>query len=187
MKKKMRHNKPNRFFPLTLIAAFAVSMGISYFYLKGTFEFDSSFIDELTARQTKTEPKEQKENVLRLYEPKDIISESSDDTNPQKDASLAAAEDIIRKYLKAFDTKLLDLYMDKENIVYVDLGNELKKNFRGGASEELNIIAGLYKGIEQAVPGFKALKILIEGHEAETLGGHIDISEPIGKEIAENI
>lgn len=187
MKKKMRPNKTNRVFPLALIAAFTVSMSISYFYLKGTFKFDSSLIEELTARQTKTGPKEQKDNVLRLYEPKDIISESSDDTNPQKEASLAAAEDLIRKYLNAFDTKLLDLYIDKGNIVYIDLGNELKKNFRGDASEELNIIAQLYKGIEQAVPGFKALKILIEGHEAETLGGHINISEPIGKEIAENI
>lgn len=187
MKKKMRYNKANRVFPLALIAAFAVSMGISYFYLKGTFEFDSSFMEELASKQTQTESKEQKENVLRLYEPKDIISENSDDTSPQKDVSLAAAEDITIKYLKAFDTKLLDLYMDRENIVYIDLGNELKKNFRGSASEELNIISGLYKGIEQVVPGIKALKILIEGHEAETLGGHINISGPIGKEIAENI
>ena len=85
MKKKMRPNKANRVFTLALIAAFTVSMGMSYFYLKGTFKFDSSLIEELTARQTKTGPKEQKDNVLRLYEPKDIISESSDDTNPKKD------------------------------------------------------------------------------------------------------
>ena len=101
--------------------------------------------------------------------------------------NLAAAEDITKKYLEDFDTELLDLYIDRNNIVYVDMGNELKKNFRGGVSDELNIIAGLYKGIEQAVPELKALKILIEGHEAETLGGHINISEPIGKEIEENI
>jgi hypothetical protein len=187
MKKKKRYNKTNRVFLIILIAAFAVSMGISYFYFKGRFEFDSSFIEELVSRQAKTERKEQKDNGLRLYEPENIISENSDDTALRKDASLAAAEDITGKYLKAYDTKLLDLYIDKEDIVYVDIGNELKKNFRGGASEELNIIAGLYKGIEQAVPGFKALKILIEGHEAETLAGHISISEPIGKEIAENI
>jgi hypothetical protein len=187
MKKNKRFNNTTLFFLLILIAAFAVSMGASYFYFKGKFEFDSSFLEEIESRQAKTERKEQKDNGLRLYEPGDIASESSDDADLQNVVDLAAAEDITRKYLKEFDTKLLDLYMDKDDVVYVDLGNELKKNFRGGVSDELNIIAGLYKGIEQAVPELKALKILIEGHEAETLGGHIDISEPIGKEIAENV
>jgi len=187
MKKETRFNKTNLFFLFMLIAAFVVSMGASYFYLKGRFEFSSSFLEELESRQAKTERKEQKDNGLRLYEPADIISENSDDADVRKVANLAAAEEITRKYLKDFDTELLDLYIDRNDTVYVDLGNELKKNFRGGVSDELNIIAGLYKGIEQAVPELKALKILIEGHEAETLGGHINISEPIGKEIAENI
>jgi len=187
MKKKTLYNKSSLFFLLILIAVFAVSMGASYLYFKGRFEFNSSFLEELESRQAKTEHKEQTDNGLRLYESGDIISENGNDANSQKVVNLAAAEDITRKYLKDFDTELLDLYIDRSNIVYVDIGNELKKNFRGGVSDELNIIAGLYKGIEQAVPELKALKILIEGHEAETLGGHINISEPIGKEIAENI
>jgi len=187
MKKKKLFNKTNLFFLLILIVAFAVSMGASYFYFKGRFEFSSSFLEELESRQAKTEHKEQKDNARQLYETGDIISENSDDADVQEVAKLAAAEEITRKYLNIFDTELLDLYIDRNDIVYVDMGNELKKNFRGGVSDELNIIAGLYKGIEQAVPELKALKILIEGHEAETLGGHINISEPIGKEIAENI
>jgi hypothetical protein len=77
--------------------------------------------------------------------------------------------------------------MDKDGIIYIDFGDELKKNFRGDALEELNIIGGLYKGIKSAVPGFNALKILIEGRETESFGGHIDISRPIGEEIAESI
>jgi hypothetical protein len=51
----------------------------------------------------------------------------------------------------------------------------------------LSIFAEMYKRIEPVVPGFTALKILVEGHEAETIGGHIDISRPLGKEIADSV
>jgi hypothetical protein len=187
MKRTKRNNKMSGVFIFVLIAVFVVSMGMSYFYLKEKFEFDSSFIDEITSRQDTKEHKEQKEDLRRLYESKEIIPQDSDDAESRKNILLAAAEDIIKKYLKSFEVRLLDLYMDKEGVIYIDLGDELKKNFRGDASEELNIIVGLYKTIEQAVPGFTALKILMEGHETSTLGGHIDVSKPIGKEIAENI
>jgi len=187
MKKTNRIKEVNGVFIFVLIAVFVVSMGISYFFLKGKFEFNSTFIEEITSRQDIKEHKEQKEELHRLYESKETASQNGDETSAGENSSLAAAEDIIRKYVKAYEVRLLDIYMDKDGVIYVDLGDELKKNFKGDASEELNIIAGLYKGIEQAVPGFTALKILIEGHESETLGGHIDISRPIEKEIAENI
>jgi hypothetical protein len=187
MKKTMRNKKASGVFILVLIAVFTVSMAMSYFYLKGKFEFDSSFIEEILSRQAITERKEQKEDTRRLYESKETAAQSDNDSWAVKNSSLAAAEDSIRKYLKTYEARLLDLYMDKDGVVYVDMGNELKKNFKGDASEELNIIAGLYRNIEPEVPGFTALKILIEGHETETIGGHIDISKPVGKEIAENI
>ncbi len=77
--------------------------------------------------------------------------------------------------------------MDKEGIIYIDLSNGLRKNFKGDAYEEFSIIAGLYKSIKTTIPDFTALKILIEGREAESFGGHIDISKPIGGEIAGSI
>jgi len=187
MRKTKRNNKMSGGFIFVLIAVFAVSMVVSYFYLKGKFEFDSSFIEEISSRQAKTGHKEQKEDTRRLYESNETAAQSGDDTGAGKNPSLAAAEESIRKYLKTYEVRLLDLYMDKNGVIYVDMGNELKKNFKGDASEELNIIAGLYKSIEPAVPGVTALKILIEGHETQTIGGHIDISRPVGKEIAENI
>ena len=42
----------------------------------------------------------------------------------------------------------------------------------------------LFNGIRTSVPGLTAMKILIEGKEVQNLGGHIDISKPIGEEIA---
>ena len=85
--------------------------------------------------------------------------------------------------MQPYNVRLLDLYMDKNGDVYVDLSDELRKNFNGDASEEYQIIAGLYKNIKTNIPDFKSLKILVGGKEAESFGGHIDISNPIGETI----
>src|SRR4030067_927970 len=49
--------------------------------------------------------------------------------------------------------------------------------------EEKKDSPGLYKSIKEKVPDFKSLRILINGKEAESFGGHIDISGPMGEAI----
>lgn len=184
MKKSRRSKKPGRWlFMLVLFISFSASAAAAYFYFKEEFTFESSFIADIESRQAAAELLKKKKADRRLYD----ASDAGSGLVYRKDTMLVVAEDIIRRHLKPYKVRLLDLYMDKEGIIYIDFGDELKKNFKGDALEELNIIGGLYKGIKSAVPGFKALKILIEGRETESFGGHIDISRPIGEEIAESI
>jgi hypothetical protein len=170
-----------------LIILFAVSTGTSYLYFKDKFVFESDFIADIEARHDRAGNEAQKKGSLRLYKANEKNQSVRDSIVLRKDSLLVVAEDIIRKYVRSYKVKLLDLYMDKEGVIYIDFGDELKKNFKGDALEELRIIAGLYHGIKSTIPGFKAMKILIEGREAESFGGHIDISKPIGEEIAESI
>ena len=170
-------------FLFLLIITFTASTSVGYFYFKDKLAFESSFIAEIESRQIAAERIKHKRRDLRLYEAK----EAGTGFVSRKDTMLVLAEDTIRKHMKPYKVRLLDLYMDKEGTVYIDFGDELKKNFMGDALKELSIIGGLYKGIKAAVPGFKALKILVEGRESESFGGHIDISKPIGGEIAESI
>lgn len=172
---------------LILIVAFVGSAGASYYYLRGMFAFESSFIADIEARQALSSKKDIKKGDRRLYATGNGDSGINDGTVYRKDTMLVVAEDIIRKSLKTYNVRLLDLYMDRSGTVYMDFGSEIVKNFKGGADEELDLIAGIYRGIKSAVPGFRSLKILIQGREAESLGGHIDISMPIGEEIAKNI
>lgn len=187
MRKRSSNKILSKSFLVALLLTFALSLGVSYFFMKGKFEFDTSFMEELASKPVKTKNTEQKEVARRLYETGTSSLPSGGDPNLERKNSLAAAEDLIKKRMDAYGASLLDLYMDNEGVLYVDIGDELKKKFRGDASEELNIVAGLFRDIEAAVPGFTALKILINGHEADTIGGHIDISKPIGREIAEDI
>lgn len=169
-------------FLFVMVLFFLISAGASYFYFKPVLSSKSS-VETYSAAQPDIKQKDTKEGPQRLYK-----SNGEDGSTLEPGSSngseLAAAENSIKKYLEPYNTGLIDLYMDSSGIIYIDMGDELKKNFKGDASEELNIITGLYKSIEAAVPGFRALKILINGNETETLGGHIDISMPVGGDIA---
>lgn len=169
-----------------LIIVYAGAMSMSYFFFKGRFAVESSYMADMGIVQKGPSSKDMKGNS-RLYESKKSGPVIRSGTVFRKDAMLFVAEDIIKKNMEPYGVRLLDLYMDRDGIVYIDFGSELKNNFKGDATEELSIIARLYKGIKFKVPGFTALKILINGEEAESFGGHIDISRPIGEKIAESI
>ena len=98
MKRKRSSNKLlSRTFIAVLLATFVVSLGISYFFLKGRFEFDSSFIKELGLKQEREENAGRKEEPHRLYEPERVPSQTADEQGSVKDSSLAAVEDLIKK------------------------------------------------------------------------------------------
>ncbi|MCS7163638.1 MAG: GerMN domain-containing protein [Thermodesulfovibrio sp.] len=80
------------------------------------------------------------------------------------------------------DTKILGVYRDKENIVYIDLS----KSFTSPQSmrEEYLLIKALYKTLKENFTWIKDVKILIESKEVDTISGHIS-NESYLKEILE--
>ena len=167
-----------------LLITYALSAGASYVFLKDRFAFESDFITEIEARQALSEKKEKSEQAGRLYEASGNVPVVKSGSLPRKDRMLVIAEDTIRKLVAEYDAKLLDLYLDRNGMIYMDFSDELKKNYHMDISQELSFLASLFNGIRSSIPGLTAMKILIEGKEAESLGGHIDISKPIGEEIA---
>ncbi len=184
-KKQKKMSRP--LFVFLLVIAYTGTMGISYFYFKDRFAFESSYIADIGLERDNVYSEAPEGDPSRLYESKRSSPVIRSGTVFRKDALLFVAEDIIKKNMMPYKVRLLDLYMDREGIIYIDFGGELKKNFKGSATVELRMFAGLYKGIKFKVPGFTALKILINGKETESFGGHIDISRPIGEKIAESI
>jgi hypothetical protein len=188
---KSNRKKPKKrntwIFMAFLIVFYSASTGASYYYFKDKFALDTSYIADIGLVRDESLSRGQEMDHSRLYESRRDSPVIRSGTVFRKDVLLFVAEDIIRKNMKPYEVRLLDLYMDREGIIYIDFGHELKRNFKGDATEELKVIASLYKGIKFTVPGFTALKILIDGKEAESFGGHIDISRPIGEEIAESI
>ncbi|HEX8948071.1 MAG TPA: GerMN domain-containing protein [Dissulfurispiraceae bacterium] len=94
------------------------------------------------------------------------------------------AEDVIAEYLKGLkaglrDTKLLGVYRDRNNVLYIDLSDEFRKNFSGDAGQEFLLLKALYETVSSNISGIEDVRLLVEGKELESLGGHVGILCPL--------
>lgn len=76
-------------------------------------------------------------------------------------------------------TRLLHTFKGKDSILYIDFSDEIRRNFQGDAYGELLLLKGLYESIISNLAGIEDIKILVEGKEIESLGGHISIFYPL--------
>ena len=75
-------------------------------------------------------------------------------------------------------TALNAIYIDPENVCYVDLSEAVKTNHPGGSNSELLTIYSVVNSLILNVSEIKRVKILIGGYEAPTLAGHINLQNP---------
>jgi len=75
-------------------------------------------------------------------------------------------------------TLLRAFYVGRDKTAYVDLSNAVRKNHPGGSRSELLTIYSVVNSLALNMPTIERVKILIDGQEAETLAGHIDLNLP---------
>ncbi len=79
-------------------------------------------------------------------------------------------------------TKLRELYLENGH-AYVDFSKEISENHPGGSKSEISTINSIVNTLIRNFSEIKDVQILIEGKVAETLAGHIDISQPFKEKI----
>ena len=72
-------------------------------------------------------------------------------------------------------TELSAIYIDANQVGYIDLSETVKKMHPGGTNSELLTIYSVVNSLILNVAEIKRVKILIDGNEAPTLAGHIDL------------
>ena len=75
-------------------------------------------------------------------------------------------------------TRLNAFYVTNDQIAFIDLSDDVTHHHPGGAAIEALTIYSLVNSLILNIPDIKAVKILINGREALTLAGHIDIRYP---------
>lgn len=73
------------------------------------------------------------------------------------------------------ETELLALYLDEDGVAYVSFNQALSDKHPGGSQTELLSIYSVVNTLSLNIPEIEAVKFLIEGREAKTLAGHIDL------------
>lgn len=66
-----------------------------------------------------------------------------------------------------------------ERIAFLDFSEDIVKDFAGGTTAEYVLISSLVQTVCANFPEVDAVRILVEGEEVNTVGGHLLISRPL--------
>ena len=75
-------------------------------------------------------------------------------------------------------TELRAIYIGPDDVCYVDLSESIIKKHPGGTNSELLTIYSVVNSLILNVSEIKRVKLLIDGNEAPTLAGHINLQFP---------
>lgn len=78
-------------------------------------------------------------------------------------------------------TTLRGLYVSDQMEVFVDLDATVRARHRGGSMQELLTVYSIVNTLAVNLPTIAAVQILIDGREADTLAGHVDLRRPLRK------
>jgi spore germination protein GerM len=77
------------------------------------------------------------------------------------------------------EAKVREVFIDDQGTAYVDFTEALSRNHPGGPWSEMLTIRSIIQTLVANIPQIKHVQILIEGHEVDTLAGHVDIRRPL--------
>jgi len=76
-------------------------------------------------------------------------------------------------------TRLRALYIDGQGEAFVDLSAEVSSAHTGGALDEILTVYSIVNAVTTNLPAVKAVQVLVDGHEVDTLAGHVDLRRPL--------
>jgi spore germination protein GerM len=119
------------------------------------------------------------EDSQLVPEERDIVS------NP---SAVREAEEVIAELIKGsqtglvsslpVETKLVQLFITKEGVAYVDFSKDLVDKHPSGSTAEISTVYSIVNSLAYNFKPIKKVFILIEGEERETLSGHISLDHP---------
>lgn len=76
-------------------------------------------------------------------------------------------------------TEVIACYLGSDGTAYVDLSADAAGDHPGGVNAELLTIYSIVNSLTLNVAEVQAVRILVDGREAVTLAGHVDITRPL--------
>ena len=80
-------------------------------------------------------------------------------------------------------TTLRAVYLTERGDAYVDLSREAVTAHPGGTLSELLTVYTIVNALTVNLPAVHSVQILIDGKEVESLAGHIDLRQPLAKNL----
>jgi spore germination protein GerM len=81
-------------------------------------------------------------------------------------------------------TTLRAVFLGDNGDAYVDLSKDVAAAHSGGTLDELLTVYTIVNALTENLPAIKAVQVLVDGKEVDTLSGHVDLRRPLGKNLA---
>jgi hypothetical protein len=81
-------------------------------------------------------------------------------------------------------TMLRAFYITERGDAFVDLSPEASSRHPGGSSTELLTVYAIVNAVAANLPSIQRVQILIDGREADTLAGHVDLRRPLQQDLS---
>lgn len=81
-------------------------------------------------------------------------------------------------------TVVRSVFISPSGQAYVDLSREVQSAHSGGTLAELLTVYSLVDALTVNLPAISAVQLLVDGKEADTLAGHVDVRRPLQKNLA---
>lgn len=81
-------------------------------------------------------------------------------------------------------TTLRAFYVTDRGDGFVDLSGDISARHAGGSSTELLTVYAIVHAVSANLPSIRRVQILIDGREADTLAGHVDLRRPLEPNLA---
>jgi spore germination protein GerM len=81
-------------------------------------------------------------------------------------------------------TVLRAFYITERGDAFVDLSGEASSRHAGGSTTELLTVYAIVHAVTANLPTIRRVQILVDGREADTLAGHVDLRRPLAPNAA---
>jgi len=81
-------------------------------------------------------------------------------------------------------TALRAVFLTEGGEAYVDLSREVVSAHPGGTLNELLTVYTIVNALTVNLPAVTAVQVLVDGKEVETLAGHVDLRQPLAKNLS---
>lgn len=81
-------------------------------------------------------------------------------------------------------TMLRAFYVTERGDAFVDLSLDVSSRHPGGSSTELLTVYAIVNAVTANLPTIQRVQILIDGREADTLAGHVDLRRPLQQDLS---
>ncbi len=121
---------------------------------------------------------------VKLFRPTDQGIVMTETNIPNEPLAVRLAEAIVAEFLKQLPSdseapKLLGLYRDRNNVLYVDISGALRVAVAGNALKEHDLLKALVLSLTANISAVHDVRLLIDGKETGTLAGHVSIAGPL--------